>query len=145
MCFTRHEGEHIIAESLKNDRQVFCVMQNRYSPPSTWFKELVESNVLGDIHLVQLNCMWNRDSRYYHENTWHGDLALDGGSLYTQFSHFIDLMYWFFGDVYNIEGKVADFNHQHLTDFEDTGSFVFDFVNGGMGTFTFTTAVYDSK
>ena len=24
---------------------------------------------------------------------------MDGGTLYTQFSHFIDLLYWMFGDV----------------------------------------------
>lgn len=142
MCFTKQQAEHIIQESIKSKRNVFCVMQNRYSPPSTWFKELIESNILGDIYLAQLNCMWNRDERYYNEDTWHGDKDLDGGSLYTQFSHFIDLMYWYFGDICNIKGAVADFNHQQLTDFEDTGSFVFDFIKGGMGTFTFTTAVH---
>jgi len=145
MCFTTQQAEHIIQESIKNQRHVFCVMQNRYSPPSVWFKELIDSKKLGEIYLVQLNCMWNRDERYYHENTWHGDKQLDGGSLYTQFSHFIDLMYWYFGDIENIKGAVQDFNHQQLTDFEDTGSFVFDFVNGGLGTFTFTTSVYDTN
>jgi len=145
LCFTKVQAEHIVAESTKNNRRVFCVMQNRYSPPSTWFKELVESDVLGSIYLVQLNCMWNRDERYYNEDTWHGDKELDGGSLYTQFSHFIDLMYWYFGDICNIKGAVADFNHQKLTDFEDTGSFVFDFIEGGMGTFTFTTAVHEEN
>ena len=46
-------------------RQVFCVMQNRYSPPSEWIKSVVEDKILGDIHMVQLNCYWNRDNRYY--------------------------------------------------------------------------------
>ena len=145
MCFTKQQAEHIIQESISSEKCVFCVMQNRYSPPSTWFKELMESNILGDIYLVQLNCMWNRDDRYYKEDGWHGDEYLDGGSLYTQFSHFIDLMYWYFGDICNIKGAVADYNHQKLTDFEDTGSFVFDFIEGGMGTFTFTTAVHEEN
>lgn len=145
MCFTKQQAEHIIQESVKHQKQVFCVMQNRYSPPSVWFKDLIESKVLGEIYLVQLNCMWNRDERYYHENTWHGDKQLDGGSLYTQFSHFIDLMYWYFGDIQNIKGSIRDFNHQKLTDFEDTGSFVFDFINGGLGTFTFTTSVHETN
>lgn len=145
ICFTRQQAEHIIQEALKNQRHIFCVMQNRYSPPSVWFKELIDSKILGEIYLVQLNCMWNRDERYYHEKTWHGDKDLDGGSLYTQFSHFIDLMYWYFGDIKNIKGFTHDFNHQKLTDFEDTGSFVFNFINGGMGTFTFTTSVYETN
>ena len=47
---------------------------------------------------IQLNCFWNRNPDYY-ENSWKGTLALDGGTLYTQFSHFIDLLYWMVGDV----------------------------------------------
>ena len=58
--------------------------------------------------------------------------SLDGGTLFTQFSHFIDIMYWLFGDIQNIQAKFNDFNHNTLTDFEDSGFVSFDFVNGGM-------------
>jgi len=145
ICFKKQQAEHIIQESIKHQRKIFCVMQNRYSPPSVWFKQLIESRALGEIYLVQLNCMWNRDRRYYHNETWHGDKLLDGGTLYTQFSHFIDLMYWYFGDIENIKGSMRNFNHKKMTDFEDTGSFIFDFVGGGMGVFTFTTSVYETN
>jgi predicted dehydrogenase len=80
--------------------------------------------------MVQLNCYWNRDDRYYKPESWHGKLELDGGTLFTQFSHFIDIMYWLFGDITNIKAKFADFNHKELTDFEDSGFVSFDFVNG---------------
>ena len=46
--------------------------------------------------MVQLNCYWNRDDRYYKPGGWHGTALLDGGTLFTQFSHFIDIMYWLF-------------------------------------------------
>jgi predicted dehydrogenase len=131
---------HIAEESGKN---VFCVMQNRYSPPSTWIKNLVESGKLGKIFLVQVNCYWNRDERYYREDSWHGNLALDGGTLFTQFSHFIDLMYWLFGDITNIRSRFADFNHAGLTDFDDSGIVTFEFVHGGIGVLNFSTSVYD--
>ena len=89
--------EKVVYISLRFRKQVFCVMQNRYSPPSVWIKEMVESGKLGQIYMVQLNCYWNRDERYYKPGGWHGDAALDGGTLFTQFSHFIDIMYWLFG------------------------------------------------
>jgi len=35
-------------------------MQNRYSPPSVWIKEVVEQGVLGKIFMVQLNAIESR-------------------------------------------------------------------------------------
>ena len=133
--------ENIIFKALQVSRQVFCVMQNRYSPPSEWIKSVVSDGILGDIYMVQLNCYWNRDDRYYKKGGWKGTKELDGGTLYTQFSHFIDIMYWLFGDIDNIEGKFYDFNHKETTDFEDSGFVSFDFVNGGMGSLNYSTAV----
>ena len=83
--------------------------------------------------MVDINCYWNRDARYYAKGVWKGTKDLDGGTLFTQFSHFIDIMYWLFGDIENIMGRFADFNHQGITDFEDSGVVSFDFVNGGSG------------
>ncbi|MDH6314238.1 UDP-N-acetyl-2-amino-2-deoxyglucuronate dehydrogenase [Parabacteroides sp. PFB2-10] len=143
MALTKADAEKIISTSEKLDKKVFCVMQNRYSPPSVWLKDMVDSGRLGDIYLVQLNCYWNRDERYYKPGGWHGDARLDGGTLFTQFSHFIDIMYWLFGDITNLQARFADFNHAGLTDFEDSGIISFDFVNGGMGSLNYSTAVWN--
>jgi len=77
--------------------------------------------------LVELNCYWNRDDRYYKNGGWKGTKELDGGTLFTQFSHFIDIMYWLFGDIKNIQASFNDFNHSKSTDFEDSGIVGFDF------------------
>ena len=145
MALTKAGCERIIFESLRQHKQVFCVMQNRYSPPSVWLKEIIQKNILGDIYMVQINCYWNRDSRYYTAGNWHGTKELDGGTLYTQFSHFIDIMFWLFGDIKNIGGKFTNFNHQKLTEFEDSGFMHFDFVNGGMGSFNFSTSIWNQN
>jgi predicted dehydrogenase len=137
------DAERIINTALSVNKQVFCVMQNRYSPPSVWIKSLVDSGKLGKIYMVQLNCYWNRDERYYKPGNWHGTADLDGGTLFTQFSHFIDIMYWLFGDITNIQAKFNDFNHENLTAFEDSGFVSFDFVNGGMGCLNYSTSVWN--
>jgi predicted dehydrogenase len=137
------DAEKVINTALSVNKQVFCVMQNRYSPPSVWIKSLVDSGKLGKIYMVQLNCYWNRDERYYKPGNWHGTADLDGGTLFTQFSHFIDIMYWLFGDITNIQAKFDDFNHKDLTAFEDSGFVNFDFVNGGMGCLNYSTAVWN--
>lgn len=140
------DAEKIISCAETVGKKVFAVMQNRYSPPSRWIKELVSSGKMGQLYMVQLNCYWNRDARYYKPGSWHGTKDLDGGTLFTQFSHFIDLMYWLFGDIKNISGKLRDNNHQELTDFEDSGFVNFEFSeSGGMGCISYSTSVWDKN
>ncbi len=145
MALSKADCEKVIHTALDHNKTVFCVMQNRYSPPSVWLKEIVTNKTIGDIYMVQLNCYWNRDDRYYKARGWKGTQDLDGGTLFTQFSHWIDIMYWLFGDVKNIQAKFADFNHQLSTAFEDSGFISFDFVNGGMGSINYSTAVWDKN
>ena len=145
MALSKADCEKIIFKALQVSRQVFCVMQNRYSPPSEWIKKIVDDGLLGSIYMVQINCYWNRDSRYYKSDGWKGKLALDGGTLFTQFSHFIDIMYWLFGDISDIQAKFNDFSHATLTDFEDSGMVNFNFVDGGMGCLNYSTAVWDKN
>ncbi len=145
MALSKADCELMLFTALQNQKNVFCVMQNRYSPPSAWLKKIVEEGIIGDIYMVQLNCYWNRDARYYKQGGWKGNQALDGGTLFTQFSHFIDIMYWLFGDITNIQAKFHDFNHSELTDFEDSGFVNFDFLNGGMGSINYSTSVFDKN
>ncbi|MEO6882507.1 MAG: Gfo/Idh/MocA family oxidoreductase [Bacteroidia bacterium] len=145
MALHKADCEAIIYKSLQVNKNVFCVMQNRYSPPSVWIKELIETKKMGDIYMVQLNCYWNRDERYYKKGGWKGTQDLDGGTLFTQFSHFIDIMYWLFGDIKDIQAKFNDFTHANSTDFEDSGFVTFNFANGGMGSINYSTAVWDSN
>jgi UDP-N-acetyl-2-amino-2-deoxyglucuronate dehydrogenase len=142
MALNKQDAEKVMYKALHVHKHVFAVMQNRYSPPSVWIKELVESGKLGNIFLVQLNCYWNRDENYYKEGGWHGTKDMDGGTLFTQFSHFIDILYWLFGDIDNIQANFRDFNHQKLTDFEDSGLVTFDFLNGGIGSLNYSTSVW---
>lgn len=145
MGLSKDNCEKVIFKSLQMSKQVFCVMQNRYSPPSEWIKSIIEDGVLGETFMVQLNCYWNRDDRYYKKGGWKGTSDLDGGTLFTQFSHFIDIMYWLFGDIDNIQGKFADFTHKDSTTFEDSGFVSFDFINGGMGSINYSTAVKEQN
>ena len=145
MGLSKANCEEVIFKALRVHKQVFCVMQNRYSPPSAWIKNIMEEGILGAIHMVQINCYWNRDDRYYKKGGWKGVKALDGGTLYTQFSHFIDIMYWLFGDIDNIQATFRDFKHQNSTEFEDSGMIHFEFVNGGLGCLNFSTAVHDKN
>jgi UDP-N-acetyl-2-amino-2-deoxyglucuronate dehydrogenase len=145
MGLHKKECEDLLRSASQANKHLFCVMQNRYSPPSQWLKQIVTENLLGDIYIAQVSCYWNRDERYYKPGSWHGTKAWDGGTLFTQFSHFIDLLYWVFGDIEDIKANFSSFNHQHITEFEDSGVVNFRFVNGGMGCVNFSTSVWDKN
>ncbi len=145
MALKSNDAKEIIQLAEQKKKRIFTVMQNRYSPPSVWVKEIITQGVLGNIYSVHINSFWNRDERYYKKDSWHGDKELDGGTLFTQFSHFIDIMYWLFGDITHIKAIMKDFKHQKMTDFEDAGIISFEFINGGIGNFNFSTALFDKN
>ena len=145
MGLRKSDCEKVINLSLQKNKSVFVVMQNRYSTTAEWLKSLLSSQILGRIYMVQANCFWNRDERYYAGSAWKGKTKMDGGVLFTQFSHFVDMLYWCLGDMQNFHSSFHNFSHQHLTEFEDTGCVSFEFAQGGQGTINFTTSVWDKN
>ncbi len=149
MGLSKQDCEEVVHAALQKNKRVFCVMQNRYSPPSRWLKEIVDKGILGTIHILQIECFWNRDDRYYFPNgekhQWKGTLEMDGGTLFTQFSHFIDILYWVFGDVRNIKSRFYNFTHKHSIDFEDSGFISFDLKDGGTGSLHYSTSVHNQN
>jgi len=139
------DAQRLNQTALIQKKHIFCVMQNRYSPVSMWLKSITEQGILGNIYSVHVNCAWNRDDRYYQPENWHGKLHLDGGPLYTQFSHFVDLIYWLFGPLEIQNQSFYNHNHSHNTEFEDSGIFNFHNEMVAQGSFHYTTSVFDQN
>lgn len=139
------ECEAVIHTEQKTGKQVFVVKQNRYSPPSEWLKKIISESIIGDVLMVQTNCYWNRDARYYQPSNWKGTREQDGGALFTQFSHFVDIMYWVFGDIVNPKAVVKNFTHPELNDFDDSGFAQFEFIHGGIGSINYSTSCWDKN
>lgn len=143
MALSLAECDEMIAASQRNDKIIFAVKQNRYNPPVQAVKKLVADGKLGRIYFIQVNCFWNRSDNYYAQSSWRGSKTKDGGCLFTQFSHFVDILYYLNGKVKEVKGSACNYAHTHNTEFEDTGSFVMEAVNGAMINFNFTTCSYD--
>ncbi len=138
------DAGRMIESAEKNNRRLFVVKQNRFNPPVSAVKSLLNSESLGKVFNVQLNCFWNRNEDYY-ANSWKGTLDLDGGTLYTQFSHFIDLLYWFAGDVSEVHGFSDNYLHEGIIEFEDTGVVCLKFKNGAIGTINYTVNAFNKN
>lgn len=144
MALNTKECEEMIQASLISNRQLFVVKQNRYNPPVAILKKLINEKRLGQVYYVLVNCFWNRNKEYYLRSDWKGSKKMDGGTLFTQFSHFVDIFYYLFGDVElsSIKGITENVNHQELIEFEDTGSFTFRFKSGALGSLNYTTSAF---
>jgi predicted dehydrogenase len=142
MCLTVKNASAMIQAAERSKKHLFIVKQNRFNPPVQKVKKLLDSGGLGRIYSAQLNCFWNRNDRYYRESPWKGTRELDGGILFTQFSHFIDLLYWFLGDVKAIRAFSENYRHTGLVDFEDTLTALLMFESGCMATLNSTINSY---
>jgi UDP-N-acetyl-2-amino-2-deoxyglucuronate dehydrogenase len=145
MALNKSEAEDIINLAAKYGKLVLVVVQNRYAERCIWLKQMVDTGKLGRVFMVVVNCFWNRDERYYKKGNWHGTNDMDGGTLFTQFSHFVDIVYWIFGDIHNIKRISDNSNHSYLPEFTDTELALFNFRNGGIGSFNFTTSVWNKN
>jgi UDP-N-acetyl-2-amino-2-deoxyglucuronate dehydrogenase len=137
MAISVHECGEMIKAAERANRRLFVVKQNRYNPPVVHLKELLDKGLLGRIYSAHLNCFWNRNDKYF-ASPWKGTLKKDGGTLYTQFSHFIDLLYWLVGDVKDVAAFTENYSHQKSIEFEDAGVAVLRFYNGAIGSVSFT-------
>ncbi len=145
MAISTAECDRMIEAGKRTGKTIFAVKQNRYNPPVQEVKKLMVHNELGNIYMIQVNCFWNRSDAYYANSDWRGKKDKDGGCLFTQFSHFVDILYYLNGPVDAAYGQIHNFAHQHNTEVEDTGSFVLKAHNGAVISFNFTTCAYEKN
>jgi UDP-N-acetyl-2-amino-2-deoxyglucuronate dehydrogenase len=141
MAISSFDCGRMIQAAEHANKRLFSIKQNRFNPPVAAVKKAIDEGKLGKITSVQLSCFWNRNANYY-DSPWKGTKDMDGGTLYTQFSHFIDLLYWMIGDVKEVKAYLANYVHQNVIDFEDTGVVILQFDSGAIGTINYTVNSY---
>jgi UDP-N-acetyl-2-amino-2-deoxyglucuronate dehydrogenase len=145
MAMSIAECDEMIAVAKSTKQHVFAVKQNRYNPPVAAVKDLIQSGRMGKLYMMQVNCFWNRSNNYYAQSEWRGKKDKDGGCLFTQFSHFIDILYYLNGNISKASGVLRNFAHQNNTEFEDSGAFVLEAENGSLINFNFSTCAYEKN
>lgn len=122
-----------------NNRKLLVVKSTRYNANVIALKKMLDKCSLGHLFSFQLDCFWNRQPAYY-QNTWRGTYSLDGGTLYTQFSHYIDVLCWYFGEAKSVSGIRKNFCHQ--IEIEDTGVAALEMKNGMIGGINWSVNAY---
>jgi len=137
MCIAMEAAWSMIDTAHFFRRKLYIIKQNRFNAPIQYVKKLLDDDKLGKISSFQLNCFWNRPQQYY-DGGWRGSKIMDGGLLYTQFSHFIDLLYWFLGDVEEVTGYRKNSGMRNYLEFEDTGTAILKMKTGALGNINYT-------
>ena len=52
MALSDADCEILMATALAKNLHIFTVMQNRYSPPAVWIKEIIDAKILGELFLM---------------------------------------------------------------------------------------------
>ncbi len=143
MALTGSDCQKMIDAAQRNDRKLWVVKQNRYNVPIRLAKDAIDKGRLGKIFMIKCDILWNRYQGYYDDSPWRGKKEEEGGALFTQASHFVDLLVWWCGDVTDVRGYMETQNHSIQT--EDSGAAVLNFESGTIGSLVWTTCVYNKN
>lgn len=140
LCIHAADGERMIRAAEEQHRKLFVVKSTRYNPAIAALKKILEEGRTGPVYSFQLNCFWNRPHSYY-KDSWKGG-PLDGGTLYTQFSHYIDALTWLLGEIREVRGFRKNWAHSGILLSEDSGVVAVQLDNGIMGGINWSVNSY---
>ena len=143
MALNTTDCEAMNACSSETGRHLWVVKQNRHNIPIRLAKDAIERGMLGKIFMIKCDILWNRYQGYYDDSPWRGHVDTEGGALFTQASHFIDLLIWWCGDVTESKAHIETQNHNIET--EDSGIAYIKFKSGTLGSLVWTTCVYNKN
>jgi predicted dehydrogenase len=142
LCIRSSQALDLVNRAESQGFASWVMMQARLNPTLVHLKELVDGGELGEIFQVDIQCYWNRDASYYRPGGWQGDPKLDGGTLYTQFSHVLDAVHWILGPWTGIQAEIHNRTHQDLHRLDDAGRITFDVGGTALGTMVYSTSAY---
>lgn len=142
MAMSMADADEIVRRSEEKGVMVSVCHQNRFNVAVQQMRQALEAGRFGRISHGSINVRWNRGKEYYDQAAWRGKWASDGGCLFNQCIHGIDLLRWMMGDeVEEIYGVTKQQFHDYL-ECEDIGMAVVKFKNGAVGTIEGTVNVY---
>lgn len=138
LALTAGEAAEVYEVSSSARKTVAPVYQLRYTPAFEALRNLVRDGGLGAVYQVVVNLFWNRNDDYY-KIKWHGTREHDGGVLFTQASHYVDMLLYLFGMPSSVHGEGG---RQRGLEVADTSSAVMRFPAGTVASINATVSTY---
>lgn len=142
MAMSMKDADEIVKRSAEAGVKVSVCHQNRFNVAIQQMRQALEAGRFGRVSHGSINVRWNRGKDYYDQALWRGKWASDGGCLFNQCIHGIDLLRWMMGDEVEEVYGVTKQQFHHYLECEDIGMAVVKFKNGAVGTIEGTVNVY---
>jgi len=124
----------------KQNKLLGVVFQNRCNFPIKYVYEKLKKNLLGNILLITATVRWYRPPSYYKDE-WHGRKNMDGGILFNQAIHFVDMLLYLMNkevkSVYCTSSTLA-----HNIEIDDVALVNIKFNDGTLGVVEASTISY---
>ncbi|MGD9675645.1 MAG: Gfo/Idh/MocA family protein [Candidatus Bipolaricaulia bacterium] len=141
LAFSRTEALELGRAFREAGLGLFSVLQVRFNPAVQAVLDLVRRGGLGRLYVGSMTQRWNRGPAYFDgADNWHGKKALEGGALFTQGIHYIDLLIQLAGPIVEVSARAATLAHAIET--EDAAVAHVRFANGALGVIEFSLDVY---
>jgi UDP-N-acetyl-2-amino-2-deoxyglucuronate dehydrogenase len=112
---------------------------NRLLPAPSRLLSLIRTGRLGTLLSGGIAVRWARPQAYYDEAPWRGTRAMDGGMLFNQAVHALDLAVEAFGPAEEVFAYLD--TKTHAIEAEDVVAAAIRFRSGAMATLAATTSV----
>jgi predicted dehydrogenase len=134
MALNFEECKQMIAICEKHKVPLFVAYYRRGLPYFQKVKELLDSGVLGDLMLIDLELIKPKDNREkITAKNWRTQAEISGGGyFYDLASHQIDLLEFLLGPIQNAHGSARNMLKQYSV--EDTVTAALEFERGLIGT-----------
>lgn len=134
MAMSMKDADAIVQAAEKSGLVVSVCQQNRFNVAVQETRKALEAGRFGKLSHGSINVRWRREKAYYDQADWRGKWASDGGCLFNQCIHGVDLLRWMMGDeVEEVYGVTRRHFHDYI-ECEDLGMAVVRFKNGAVGT-----------
>lgn len=133
LASTISDSRSIIRACTENAVKCGVISQRRWYEPVKRLKEAIKEGKIGRPILGTVSMLGWRDKAYYDADAWRGTWDMEGGGvLVNQAPHQLDLLLWMMGEIEEVYGTWANFNHSYI-EVEDTALAIIKFKNGGLG------------
>ena len=140
MAITLESCDRLIQACDRNRVQLLVVKQNRMNTTLQLLKRAVDKGRFGRIYGAYVNVFWQRPQNYYDQAKWRGTWEFDGGAFMNQASHYVDALHWLVGEVESVMAFTGTLARR--IEAEDSGSAVFRFRNGAIGSMNVSMLAY---
>lgn len=109
LTLSTRQSLDLVSSSSASGVPVFVVKQNRLNPPVLEARRRLDSGELGRLLSAVANVTWCRPVEYYLQDPWRLTRELDGGVVWNQASHYVDLLVNLLDPIVSVDAMGANF------------------------------------